>query len=314
MAGVILPLGESSSLIVSNLVHNPTSFLINNFNSRAKGTIFHDTWSTSEAGDKFCIATGSSTPSAPCTSRSPTPRPVHPPPAPRPRPKAVTWKDEIDAEEIDAKEDIPSTCLDNNYDVELKALNTDDGVHFFLAAKPSSDEKSSYKDMCPQLLTFTSIDEKKFTHRIHNSNEIDEISSSIFLGKTSLNEIMDAENSVEALKDSKYELTKNSCIHYAGRISRELQFEETHELANFLIENLLKDDGLINIAHNNVNAGGLRTISHLAGKGSLKAFVQDIVYSQLKIKEDGESEMIGKIYAILLHINVIRLLILYLSM
>ena len=118
------------------------------------------------------------------------------------------------------KEDIPSSCLNNIYDVELRAVK---GVHFVLTAK-SSDEKSS-EDKCPKLLTFTSIDEKKSTHRVHDITNFDEASSSFLLGKASLKEIIDAEGSVEAIKGSKYKLTKNSCVHYAGHIWRKLQFE-----------------------------------------------------------------------------------------
>ena len=53
-------------------------------------------------------------------------------------------------------------------------------------------------------------------------------------------------------------------------------------------------------------------LAHLAGQDSFEDFVQDTVYSQLNIKDDGESEMSGKIYDILFTSIAVRLLILVL--
>eukprot|EP00956_Cyclotella_meneghiniana_P023431 scaffold45649_cov55-Cyclotella_meneghiniana.AAC.1 len=207
--------------------------------------------------------------------------------------KSDKWKMSINAEEIDTSKDIPSSCLNNIYDVELRTVKDDEEAHFLLTAK-SSDEKSS-DDKCPEVLTFTSINEKKSTHRVQDITKFDEGSSSFLLGKASLEEIIDAERSVEAIKDSKYELTKNSCVHYAGHIWRKLQFDETNELASFLIENLLKDDGFLKVARSKLSAGGLRVMSYVAGKGSLKDFVKDTVYSQLNIKEHGENHEMNEL-------------------
>ena len=232
--------------------------------------------------------------------RSPIPRPnprPKPTPKPTPKPKADKWKNAIYAEQIDMKTDIPPACLDNNYNVELTSVTDDDeGSHFVLTAKVSSEENPSYNDKCPNFLTFTSIDEQKFTHRVHDSTKFNEYMS-FLLGEASLKEIMNAESSVAAIKDSEYDLTNNSCIHYALRIWRELHFNETNELANFLIDNLLRNDGFLNIARHKSAAGGLRILYYVAGKGSLKDFVKDLVYSQLNIKDDlGESPN-GKFYA-----------------
>eukprot|EP00956_Cyclotella_meneghiniana_P028797 scaffold68079_cov66-Cyclotella_meneghiniana.AAC.6 len=223
------------------------------------------------------------------TTRRPSKNPTRKPfPRPRPRPKAEKWKNTIHADVIDLKEDIPSDCLGSNYDVELAALaDEDEGAHFVLTAKVSTEEKSlDYK--CPDFLTFASIDGKKYTHRVHDSTKLNE-HSSFLLGRASLEEIMNAESSVAAIRDSKYDLTNNSCIHYAGRIWRKLRFDETNDLANFLIDNLLRNDGLLNVAHEKSAAGGLRVLSYVTGQGSLNGFVKDLVYSQLNIKDDGES-------------------------
>ena len=74
-------------------------------------------------------------------------------------------------------------------------------------------------------------------------------------------------------------------IHYAGSISRALEFEETPELADFLIESLLRDDGLFHMAGQNIGMGGLGVISkYVTGKEKFDQYVKDIVLSQLNIK------------------------------
>jgi hypothetical protein len=79
-------------------------------------------------------------------------------------------------------------------------------------------------------------------------------------------------------------LTKNSCSHYAGDISRSLKFAETPELADFLVENLLRDNGFVNIAYRSVSMGGLNIISKYTAKDeNFDEFVKEIVHSQLNI-------------------------------
>lgn len=166
----------------------------------------------------------------------PTPKPA-PKPRPRPSPKPgpsraiVTWKDAINAEEVDTQADIPSACLDNNYDVELKAMSNDgDGTHFFLTASVSPGENAYDNENCPRFLAFASRDEKKLTYHVPDVTAVnDRKYSSYLFGKASLKAIVNAESSIEAVKDSEYNLTSNSCIHYAGRIWRQLQFDETIE-------------------------------------------------------------------------------------
>eukprot|EP00956_Cyclotella_meneghiniana_P032458 scaffold89463_cov71-Cyclotella_meneghiniana.AAC.1 len=223
----------------------------------------------------------------------PTPKPT-PRPAPRPSwpsTAVVNWKNSINAKEVDSKADIPSACLDNYYDVELKGVANDkDGAHFFLSASvPKGEKTTNDEKKCPQFLAFASRDEKK---RIYHVPDFDVGNgykySSYLFGKVTLKTIMDAESSVEAVQDKDYNLTSNSCIHYAGRIWRALHLDETNELANFLVENLLENDGFLTIARQKYSAGGLRVLSFVTGKGSFENFVKDTVYSQLNIKDDGE--------------------------
>jgi hypothetical protein len=103
---------------------------------------------------------------------------------------------------------------------------------------------------------------------------------------TSLEKIIDAESVVEPVDDSKYDLTKNSCFHYAGSIWRELGFHETNELATFLVQNLIKDGGFINVARDKVKVGGLRVLATYMAGGDIvfEKYVNDTVFSQLNIE------------------------------
>eukprot|EP00956_Cyclotella_meneghiniana_P044167 scaffold304205_cov89-Cyclotella_meneghiniana.AAC.1 len=244
-----------------------------------------------------------------------------PKPAPRPRPSpsfpsiaVVNWKNSINAKEVDTKADIPSACLDNYYDVELKGVANDkDGAHFFLSAsipkgeKTTNDHKGEQttndEKKCPQFLAFASRDEKKRIYHVPDFGVGNGYKYSSYLfGKVTLKAIIDAESSVEPVQDKDYDLTSNSCIHYAGRIWRALRFDETKELANFLVENLLENDGFLTIARQKYSAGGLRVLSFVTGKGSFENFVKDTVYSQLNIKDVGEysigenSDIIASVY------------------
>ena len=230
-----------------------------------------------------------------------TPRPTFPGGfVPRPtnsptRSAIMTWKDAVNANEIDTSTDIPSACLDNDYDVELKTTDGD-GAHFVLTASVSPGENTSDNEICPKLLAFASIDEKKRVYSVPDiAMLVGHSYSSYYFGKASLKAIFDAESSVEAVKDSKYNLTSNSCAHYAQKIWRGLHFDETNELASFLVDNLLKEDGLLTVAGDKLSAGGLRVMSYYAaGKGSFSDFVKDTVYSQLIIKDNKEKASIGK--------------------
>jgi hypothetical protein len=159
------------------------------------------------------------------------------------------------------------------------------GSHFFLSATASNKKELDLNDKCPDTLVFASIDEEKVTYRVPNDVKLDHFFHSHPLGTATLKDIIDAEDAVKAVDDSDYDLLKNSCVHYAGSIWRELKFEETHELADFLIENLLRDDGLLDIAHQKVAMGGLRVLSkHLVNEDTFEKYVKETVISQLVIQ------------------------------
>ena len=90
------------------------------------------------------------------------------------------------------------------------------------------------------------------------------------------------------MDDSEYDLTKNSCVHYAGQLWRFLGFEETNELALFLVDNIVGSDGSGNgfkkIAKNHQVSGGIRALAAFAmGEDAVKSYIEEVVYSQLSL-------------------------------
>ena len=96
-----------------------------------------------------------------------------------------------------------------------------------------------------------------------------------------------------------YDFEKNSCVHYARNIWRAIRTDdgsgavkETNKLAEFIIENLVNDNGFIGLVKEKANVGGVRTAAMLAlgGKTALKSYLTDLVYGQLDIAEPDEEE------------------------
>jgi hypothetical protein len=105
---------------------------------------------------------------------------------------------------------------------------------------------------CPSALLFASLDGEKVAYRISEQVLKDYGSSfnSYLVGTAPLEEIIQAEQTADALDTANYDLTKNSCAHYAQQLWRNLQFKETRGLVDFIVENLLKDDGIVRYAKN----------------------------------------------------------------
>ena len=104
------------------------------------------------------------------------------------------------------------------------------------------------------------------------------------LGQFTLGDVLVAEKKATAINDSEYDLTKNTCIHYAGDIWRSLGVKETQAMADFLVSNLVGSDDFIEFAKK--KAGGLRAIAALAigGQSALEYYIRSTVSSQLKIE------------------------------
>jgi hypothetical protein len=208
---------------------------------------------------------------------------VAPAPSPFTSDHIDKWQTSVNAVQIQTLDDFPSECENNIYEVALNSF-VDQGSHFFLTATLSEPNDESDSAKCPELIAFASMYGRKVAFLIHKEKMANVQINTHFLGKALLKDIAKAENDAKAVDDKKWDLTKNSCIHYAGDISRSLKFAETLELADFLVENLLRDDGFVTIAYRNVAMGGLRVISNYINKDeSFDEYVKEMVHSQLNI-------------------------------
>eukprot|EP00956_Cyclotella_meneghiniana_P021146 scaffold38102_cov40-Cyclotella_meneghiniana.AAC.2 len=192
---------------------------------------------------------------------------------------ALEWVKDNKVEEVN-QADLPIKCKDVLYKVGLYSLS---GSHFFIggtAIKNADNDVMANID-CPSAIAFASIDGTK---KVYNAPEtaVQELSNH-FLGQFALIDILAAEENVTAIDNSGYHLTKNTCAHYARAIWRALGVEETHDMADFLVTNLVDSDEFIEFAK--MKAGGLRVVTTFAvgGKQALENYVRDIVTSQLNI-------------------------------
>ena len=152
------------------------------------------------------------------------------------------WKKAANAVEVNISTYLSSECALKEYVIQLNAF-AEKGSHFFLsaAADAAAVDQKEVND-CPEALAFASIGGQKITYRIASKNALlnDELNNHV-LGTTTLMNIIQAEGHAKAVDDLDYDLTKNSCVHYASDIWRSLELVETAALADFLVENLLKD-------------------------------------------------------------------------
>ena len=111
--------------------------------------------------------------------------------------------------------------------------------------------------------------------------------ASIFdwLGTAPLAAFLAAEERAQPLDDAAYDELKNSCIHYAQRISRDLGFPETKEIATFVTKNIVKAPGLVSLLQTHAKPGGHRILASLANhsKTLLESSITKIVLSQLEL-------------------------------
>lgn len=181
--------------------------------------------------------------------------------------------------------DLPPPCIHENYDMMVNSF-IEQGSHFFLSAVTPGLNSGEHEGdgKCPKAIAFASIDGNKVVFDLPTDTKV-EIQSHL-LGRASLKDIIEAEGSIEAVDQSNYDLTKNSCVHYAGALWRALELKEDRALADFLVNSLLSDDGFINMARNKIDLGGLRVLSAFAsGEVKFNEYVKNIVISQLNIEE-----------------------------
>ncbi len=181
-------------------------------------------------------------------------------------------------ESIISKEDIPTECKKEMYNVTLHALT---GPHFILAATKSLNS-SSDKPICPQSLAFSTMDggqsgKKQIVSPKLDLGEFKDLSKH-HLGVAALADILKAEENAEAIDKASYDVLRNNCVTYASSIWRHLEFVETEDLANFLVENIIVHEAqLEKLASKH---GGRMLLKAMSNEG-LKKFWSNIVYSQL---------------------------------
>lgn len=190
-------------------------------------------------------------------------------------------KDELDDELVSCfsiedsslQDDFPSECMDVVYDASLYVIP---GPHFFIGAKKQETNQIN----CPDDIAFRSSAGNK--HRLHVYGDDLKGLPVHSLGAASLKDILEAEDGAEALSDSTYKLFTNSCVHYARRIWSVLGFEETEELANFIIRNVVDDENFVDLAGRKTQHGGMRALATAAfgGKSALEKLLKDVVDSQ----------------------------------
>ena len=174
---------------------------------------------------------------------------------------------------IITKEDIAAECDDEMYDMALYTLP---GPHFILAGTKSLDLDPSYSNtICPKSIAFSTQKGKQIVSPyMEDINDLPKHN----LGVATLADVLSAEENADAIDETSYDLLTNNCVNYASRIWRRLEFDETEDLANFLVHNIIVDKAqLEKLASKH---GGRRLLKTMFNKG-LEKFWENVVYSQL---------------------------------
>jgi len=171
------------------------------------------------------------------------------------------------------KEDIPLKCHNEMYDVSLATVAG--GPHFFLIGM----KKDVTENGCPPSIVMDQVwDQKKIAMMFLE----DAASLSMFpLGEASLTDILEAEEGAEAYDVESYDYFYNSCGHYAQRIWRALEFEETTGLVNFFVDNIVDDEQFIEHAKKSKGGLALSALVAVGGKGLFKGHIEDILFPLL---------------------------------
>ena len=170
---------------------------------------------------------------------------------------------------------IDDACLDEEYTVSLLAFRS---PHFVLGA-------FSPHENCPNV-AFDSVNGDK--RRVQFSSKDANIVAFHHVGKASLRALLESEKQVDGLDLASitYDMTTNSCVHYAGNIWRRVNITESVELAEFVIENIVGDPNIEILAADFWRARRLGAVRYyLAARaiGGSKLFrekLEELVYSQ----------------------------------
>jgi hypothetical protein len=181
----------------------------------------------------------------------------------------------FEEDSIITKENIPAECDDEMYDMALYALP---GPHFILAGTKSLDS-SSVNPICPKSIAFSTIGGKKQIVSPY-MEDIKDLPKN-HLGVAALADVLDAEENAEAIDEASYDMLNNNCVHYASRIWRRLEFDETEDLGNFVVHNIVIDEGLLENLTSKVQ-GGRRLLKALLNKRH-EEFVKNVVYEYFNL-------------------------------
>ena len=172
------------------------------------------------------------------------------------------------------KEDIPAECGDEMYDMALYALP---GPHFILAGTKSLDS-SSVNPICPKSIAFSTMDGGQMGRKQIVSPYMEDIKDlpKHTLGVAALADLLKAEENAEAIDDESFDLATNNCVHYASSIWRRLGFDETEDLANFLVHNIIIDEAQLEEMMPK-QRGGRMLLKAMSHEGH-EDFVKNVVY------------------------------------
>lgn len=176
------------------------------------------------------------------------------------------------------KEDIPTECDDEMYDMALYALP---GPHFILAGTKSL-HSSSVNPICPKSIAFSTMDggfgrKQMVSPYMEDFKELPKHT----LGVAALIDVLEAESSAEAIDEASYDMVKNNCVHYAQSIWRRLEIDETEDLGNFVVHNIVIDEDVLEKLASEYQ-GGRRLLKAMLNK-RLEDFVKNVVYEYINL-------------------------------
>jgi hypothetical protein len=189
----------------------------------------------------------------------------------------------LSTESFITKESISTECENEMYDVAVSVVP---GPHFFLLATKSPDSSSNV--ICPTTFAFDTVN---FDKKIAAPYEEDLKALPSYELKTAvkLTDLLAAEESAESPDPFNFHVLTNSCVHYASRIWRPLGVDETEDLGDFIVANIMNDENILNLWEDEGEGEGV-SVRRLAWKAPLvqaviEGEVKKVVYSQLHLKK-----------------------------
>lgn len=167
---------------------------------------------------------------------------------------------------IEDEADIADECKDKTHTI---ALNKVRGHHFVLSASSSSQN-------CPDV-AFVSFNGGKHILRF----DADSLGvPSHIIGEALLHDVLEAVASSPALTRGKFNFETNTCAHYAMNIWRALELNESDDLADFIIAQLLASPSVEEHTRDDTGSGIRYLAAKAGGQHVLVEYIKDLVYSQ----------------------------------